>query len=597
MKRITSLFILLPFVFCALVTIPAKAQIMFNNGGLLHITKGAIVQVNGGFQDDNAIAGPGTVTNDGDVTVTSNGSWPGNIHISNTATLQGDGKYHLDQDWINDAIFIAGKSTVDMYGNLRELITSNNGTVTTFDTLMLRGTGTAINRRKQQTLDANVSGALLLNDRILCTEGHTMFITTPNLTAVTNNTTYKSEGFVMSIGTGSLSRVTNAASAYYFPVGADSVVTRYRKVLLTPASSNANTYTVRLANNDATLDGDNIASLDTSLCHVNSLFYHKINRTAGTDNADIDIFYDPSADGVWTQMAQWNTPTAAKWNNMGAVTYTAGSPYSDVLKKSWADFSNDPYILGNHKPSPPTLTCNPYCQGGTGTFTAVGDSGGYAWTVPVGDSIVSGAGTGTIVVKGDSVGPISVVNTLTGCSSSAAWCSISIVPSPIANFTTNSSGVFNNTWAFTDLSASNIAAWSWHFGDGDSSNIANPGHQYPAGTYVVTETVTNSNGCKASKTDTIVIPEGIIIPNVFTPNGDGQNDVFNITTSGVKNFSIEIFNRWGQKVFESNSPMISWDGRTGAGVMASDGTYYYILKASSMSGQNWSKNGYLELIR
>ena len=218
------------------------------------------------------------------MTITSNGSWPGNVHITNTAILQGNGKYHLDQDWINDAVFTDNNSTVDMYGNNKELITSTNNTVTTFDTLMLRGTGVGMNRRKQQTLDANVDHALILNDRVLFTAGHTMFIITPTLTAVTNSTVYKSEGFVSSIGAGSLSRMTAANSPYYFPVGADSVITRYRKVLLTPATSGSDTYTVRLANNDATNDGDSIGLLDTSLCKVNPLFYHKINLQRLSDS-------------------------------------------------------------------------------------------------------------------------------------------------------------------------------------------------------------------------------------------------------------------------------------------------------------------------
>ncbi|HTA82535.1 MAG TPA: gliding motility-associated C-terminal domain-containing protein [Bacteroidia bacterium] len=586
----------------AITSIPSNGQILFSNGALVHVTQGAIVQVNGGFQDDNLInGGQGIVTNDGDMTVTSNGAWPGNIHISNTATLQGNGKYHLDQDWINDAIFIDGNSTVDMYGNLKELITSNNATVTTFDTLMLRGTGTAANRRKQQTLDANVDHALILNDRVLFTAGHTMFITTPTLSAVTNNTTYQSEGFVSSIATGSLSRVTNANSMYYFPVGADSVVTRYRKIQLTPAAANSDTYTVRLANNDATNDGDSIGLMDTSFCKLNSLYYHKIKRTAGIDNADIDVFYDPSADGIWNMLGQWNTPTANEWNNLGAVTYTPSAPYSDVLKPNWGDFSNDPYILGEHKPTAPSLTGNPYCASGTGTFTATGDSGSYIWTVPAGDTILSGNGTGSVVVSGSVPGNITVYNQLTGCSSSLSSAAITLIPSPVAGFDTTSmvtsSGIFNNTYQFTDTSKpAPITAWHWTFGDGDTANIADPGYTFEAGTYQVTETVSNAQGCKASKTETITVKEGIFVPNVFTPNGDGQNDVFLISAVGVKVFSIEIFNRWGEKVFTSTAPEISWDGRTSAGLKASDGDYYYILTATSYSGQDWSTHGYLQLI-
>ncbi len=601
-KNITTLAAL-PLMFFAALSFTAKAQILFSNGALVHATPGAIVQVNGGFQDDNAVAGPGTWTNDGDMTVTSNGTWLGNIHISNTAILQGNGKYHLDQDWINDATFIDGNSTVDMYGNLKELITSNNATVTTFDTLILRGAGVGANRRKQQTLDANVDHYLELNDRVLFTAGHTMFITTTTLAAVSNAAVYTkgsaTEGFVYSVGAGSLSRVTANASAYYYPVGADSAaIQRYRKVMLTPATAGANTYNVRLANNDATNDGDSIGLIDTNLCKVNPLFYHVINHPAGADNASIDIFYDASVDGIWTAMAQWNTPTLALWNDMGAVAYTPAVPYSDVLKNLWGNFTTNPFILGNDKPVAPTLSCAPYCAGTQGTFTAKADSGGYVWTVPVGDTIESGNGTGSVTVGGNVTGPITVVNSLTGCSSKPASCVITIIPAPIAGFDTVSSGSpFRTTYNFTDTSKPGVTSWFWTFGNGDSSNVANPGQMFAAGTYTVTETVTNAAGCSSSKSEVIDIPDEIIVPNVFTPNGDGMNDVFTINTTGVKNFSIEIFNRWGEKVFESESPMISWDGRTSAGVRASDGTYYYILKATSLdNSHNWSQNGYLQLI-
>jgi gliding motility-associated-like protein len=604
MKKSTYSLLAISTVLFGLCGTSLKAQTLFNNGGLVYVTTGAVVIVNGGLQDDNVIAGPGVIDNEGDMTVTSLGTNPGNIWISNTAILQGNGKYHLEQDWINDAVFTCGTSLVDMYGSKQELITSNLGIVTTFDTLLLQGAGAGINRRKQQNLDAIVIGVLELRDRVLFTAGHTMFVNNTALNSVTNNTVYTkgsaTEGFVASNGLGSLSRMTANNAAYFYPVGADSVpaLQRYRKVMLTPATAGANTYNVRLANHDATNDGDSIGLIDSNICKVNPLFYHIINHPVGVDNASIDVFYDASVDGIWSGMAQWSNPTAAMWNDMGAVTYTPAAPYSDVLKNNWNNFApNDEFILDNNKPIAPTITCNPFCQGTEGTFTANADSGGYIWTVPVGDSIWTGQGTGTVTVGGNVTGPITVVNKLTGCSSKAASCVITIIPSPTVGFDTASSGIFHTTWAFTDTSKPAVTSWFWTFGDGDTANIWNPAHVYPAaGTYVVTETVTNAAGCKATKTEDLTVPEGIIIPNVFTPNGDGFNDVFNITSSGVKMFTIEIFNRWGEKMFESTSPQISWDGRTTAGVRVSDGTYYFILKATAYSGKVWDTHGYLQVI-
>jgi gliding motility-associated-like protein len=598
------------FTLCAgaslMLSTPAKSQIFFNNGAEVYATAGVIVQVNGGFQDDNAVAGPGIVDNEGDITVTSLGAFPGNILLSNSAIMQGNGKYHLEQDWINNATFTCNNSTVDMYGNKAEYITSNNATVTTFDTLMFRGAGAygTINRRKIQTLNANVQGALLLNDRVLWTEANTMFIITPVVTAVTNTPILADTGYVRSDIGGSLSRVTNTAARYFFPVGSDSgSVERYRPVYMKPQAANPDTYTARLGNTDATNVGDSTKLLDTTLCTVNNLFYHEINRTAGVDNADIDIYYDAAKDGTWTNLAQWDSPaTPNVWNNMGVVTATIAAPYNDNLKANWNNFAitpKDAYVLANVKPSPPTLNCNALCANSDGSFTVTGNGSSYTWVTPGGTTILSGQGTDSITVAWNGVpGIISVIaNSIGGCSSVAASCNVTVNPSPIAGYDTVSTGAYHNTWGFTDTSKANITTWVWNFGDGSTSNVPDPTHYYPgSGTYIVTETVTNAFGCTSHKLDTIVIPEGIIVPNVFTPNGDGKNDVFLISCSGIQSYSLVIYNRWGQEMFTSDSPNISWDGRTNAGVRASDGTYYYILKATSTSGTNWNKTGFIQVL-
>lgn len=75
--------------------------------------------------------------------------------------------------------------------------------------------------------------------------------------------------------------------------------------------------------------------------------------------------------------------------------------------------------------------------------------------------------------------------------------------------------------------------------------------------------VTDSNNCKANKTITVIekCEENIYIPNAFTPNGDGLNDVFNIVTTGLEKYAIQIYNRWGQEVFSSDNYLQGWDGK------------------------------------
>ena len=82
------------------------------------------------------------------------------------------------------------------------------------------------------------------------------------------------------------------------------------------------------------------------------------------------------------------------------------------------------------------------------------------------------------------------------------------------------------------------------------------------GIYPVELTVTTENGCIETVNDSVIIEENyvIYIPNSFTPNGDGLNDSFIATGGGIKEFKMEIYNRWGNLIFTTNSLSQPWDG-------------------------------------
>ena len=71
----------------------------------------------------------------------------------------------------------------------------------------------------------------------------------------------------------------------------------------------------------------------------------------------------------------------------------------------------------------------------------------------------------------------------------------------------------------------------------------------------------------------------IVIPNVFTPNNDNNNDEFSINLSGitVTDYNLKIYNKWGILMFTSQNSTINWDGRTAAGIKVPAGTYYYVV--------------------
>lgn len=96
-----------------------------------------------------------------------------------------------------------------------------------------------------------------------------------------------------------------------------------------------------------------------------------------------------------------------------------------------------------------------------------------------------------------------------------------------------------------------------------------------------------------------VVESLVDVPNVFTPNGDGINDVFKAKTHSVESFKGVILNRWGRQVFEWTSPEEGWDGRI-HGKYATPGTYYYIITARGLEKYNpprYVKKGALLLVR
>ena len=99
------------------------------------------------------------------------------------------------------------------------------------------------------------------------------------------------------------------------------------------------------------------------------------------------------------------------------------------------------------------------------------------------------------------------------------------------------------------------------------------------GSYRVVCSVTNGE-CTSDSTEMLVaISESYLkVPNVFTPNGDGQNDEFRVAYRSLREFHIWVYNRWGKLVYESTDPAKGWDGNIN-GRPAAEGAYYYVVRA------------------
>lgn len=171
---------------------------------------------------------------------------------------------------------------------------------------------------------------------------------------------------------------------------------------------------------------------------------------------------------------------------------------------------------------------------------------------------------------------------------------------PRAGFTFSPNPSQENTpTRFTSTASADVVQWLYRFGDGDSSTLRDPIHQFvSAGSNNVCQTVTNAAGC----TDLICIPvESIInvvndLPSAFTPNGDGVNDVFIVRGFGITKMTLRVYNRQGLMVFESRTQNIGWDGKY-KGVPQPMDAYAWTLDVEYFTGESFKKKGDVTLIR
>jgi gliding motility-associated-like protein len=162
--------------------------------------------------------------------------------------------------------------------------------------------------------------------------------------------------------------------------------------------------------------------------------------------------------------------------------------------------------------------------------------------------------------------------------------------------------VENTPTTFTNLSSPDAIRFIWYFGDGDSLKTTSRlpvSHQYNAtGTFNACLIAFNATGCPDSvckPVSAIVIP-AVDVPNAFTPLSGGINSVVFVKGFGITKLRFIIWNRWGQKVFETNDKNIGWDGKFNGAVQPMD-VYAYTLEVEFFDGKHATKKGDLTLIR
>ena len=167
---------------------------------------------------------------------------------------------------------------------------------------------------------------------------------------------------------------------------------------------------------------------------------------------------------------------------------------------------------------------------------------------------------------------------------------------PTANAGTDTNIIFGSAVTLTALGG---VTYVWDNGINTQSQQVSPA--------ITTEycvAVTDVNGCNDSACVKITVEKPCLsnqnfkIPNAFSPNNDGKNDILCLQgwENCIKEFTILIYDRWGEKVFESNNPSFCWDG-TYKGKLINTAVFVYYLKATLINGEEITKKGNISLIR
>ncbi|MCS7085231.1 MAG: gliding motility-associated C-terminal domain-containing protein, partial [Bacteroidia bacterium] len=259
-------------------------------------------------------------------------------------------------------------------------------------------------------------------------------------------------------------------------------------------------------------------------------------------------------------------------------------------------------------PDDPLTTGDRVCAGtGARMFVSAAESGQIYW--------YDRQTGGSIVHVGDTLFIPSANDTLTywaervvgGCVSGRSHAGVSVVAQPLSQFIADppvGTTMFlpDATVNFTAEGYSfNAQRYYWDFGDGSYSDQTNPTHTYTApGEYRVLLYVFNENCADTFGMAPFVvkISDSLSVPNIFTPNGDGINDVVKIYgIEDARTYEFGVFDRWGVYVFGvRNDKTQFWDG-TFRGRPCPEGVYYYVLEAEMNSGAKHKLKGSITLVR
>lgn len=348
-------------------------------------------------------------------------------------------------------------------------------------------------------------------------------------------------------------------------------------------SINPNTTTI-ITVSGTDLNGCTNTSITSATVSVTSTPTISVNSTSVCSGQSATLTATGATNYTWSTS---QNGASINVNPTNTTTYSVTGDNGGCSTSTTAVVTVDNTILSTYSIAVSTCPSQTVALFGAGTNSSTTT---YTWSNGVNtySQTVAPINTTTYVVNGSSI---------SGCPALSGTVIVN-VNSISASFSGLDNSIMNvgETLSLTNTSTGATSVlWDYCEGTSISNQITIP--LSDTGTCCIKLIATNATCIDSiTKCVTIIKEAVVIIPNVFTPNGDTKNDLFKIQSSGLKNLNCIIYDRWGLKMYEWDGINGYWDGSTKTG-LAPDGTYFYIINYTDLKDKATTEKGYLNLFR
>ncbi|TAL57824.1 MAG: PKD domain-containing protein, partial [Bacteroidetes bacterium] len=351
----------------------------------------------------------------------------------------------------------------------------------------------------------------------------------------------------------------------------------------------------------------------------------------------------PSSIASWNWNIPGGTPATSTAQHPATIYNTPGT-HTVILVVTATGGCTDTTTLQTLIYNPPVANfsgtvsgCAPVCNQYTDMSTSTdGSITSWVWSFPGGTPAASSIQTPNICYyTPGTYGASLMVATTYGCKDTVAITPlVNVYPWPNADFcvTPASAPATDPVFSFCDLWSSDVVQWNWNFGDGDGDTTnTDPTHSYSATitnndfySYNVCINVKNQYGCPDSICHPVeIIPEfTFYIPNTFTPNHDFTNETFFGKSRGVKEYTLMLFDRWGNLIWDCDykgkntdwdnqgqdgmSSFCQWDGKVETGgadmsgnskLLAQEDVYVWKVRLTDVFDKRHTYIGHVNVVR